>query len=221
VEHAAHDPVERILREGLTALGLAAELAPRLAQLAGLVARWAERSNLTAHRSAEAVARRLVLEALALGATLPIQPPHSLADLGSGAGFPGLPLALLWPGCSVTLVESRARRHHFQRRVIRELEITNATPLHGRVEELEARPHEIVLAQAMAQPVEAIEQMRRWCDAGGWIVLPCSATPAPFAPPAGVRWERTGRYRVPPGGLERSIWIGRPISRRGPATCDT
>ena len=203
-------PLEAILATGLAELDLPDDRVAALAELSRLVARWAERINLTAHRSPEAVARRLVLDAAALGAALPVVPPRTLADLGSGAGFPGLPLAILWPACQVTLVDSRERRHHFQRTAIRALDLSNARAVRGRAESLDPVPHQIVVAQAMAQPAEVLQWMRRWTTPDGWLVL-AQSDPAPSVEaPAGVRFESIRRYQVPLGGASRSLWLGRP-----------
>jgi 16S rRNA (guanine527-N7)-methyltransferase len=152
----------------------------------------------------------LVLDAAALGAALPIVPPRTLADLGSGAGFPGLPLAILWPGCQVTLIDSRERKHHFQRTAIRALELSNARAVRGRAESLDAAPHQIVVAQAMARPAEVLQWMRRWVAPDGWLVLAQSDPGPSVKAPAGVRFEAIRRYQVPLGGASRSLWLGRP-----------
>lgn len=213
-------PLEAILATGLAELGFPDDRVSALAEFSRLVARWAERINLTAHRGPEAVARRLVLEAAALGAALPLVPPRTLADLGSGAGFPGLPLAILWPACQVTLVDSRERRHHFQRTAIRTLDLSNARALRGRAESLEASPHQIVVAQAMAQPAEALQWMRRWASPDGWLVLPQSDPAPSVKAPAGVQFEATRRYQVPLGGAVRSLWLGRPAGELLDGPCE-
>lgn len=198
-----------LLERGLVELGLDPAPAAPLAQLAELLESWAGRLNLTAHRSAEAIASRLILDAIALGRALPDAPPASIADLGSGAGFPGLPLAILWPACSVTLVEARERRHHFQRTAVRALQLRNVVPLLGRAEKLPPMPHAVVIAQAMAQPKLALEWMKRWAGPESWLVLPRSESPEAFEPPAGVFHVETRSYRVPGGGPARQLWIGR------------
>jgi 16S rRNA (guanine527-N7)-methyltransferase len=209
VEPDLPQSLESTIAAGLGALGLPIARSGALAELSRLVARWAERINLTAHRSPEGIARRLVLDALALGAVLPGLPPDTLADLGSGAGFPGLPLAILWPECQITMVDSRLRKNHFQRTAIRALDLPNARAVRGRAESLDATPHQIVVAQAMAQPAQVLEWMRRWATPDGWLVLPQS-DPAPnIVAPAGVRFEAIRRYRVPLGGPARSVWLGR------------
>ena len=203
-------PLDTILATGLAELGFPPDRVLALAELSRLVARWAARINLTAHRGPEAVARRLVLEAAALGAALPVVAPRTLADLGSGAGFPGLPLAILWPACRVTLIDSRERKHHFQRTAIRALDLSNARAVRGRAESVDATPHQIVVAQAMAQPAKVLTWMRRWAAPDGWLVLAQSDPPASVVPSPGVRFEATRRYRVPLGGPFRSLWLGRP-----------
>ncbi len=201
--------LEATLAAGLVELGLPIDRSAALAELSHLVARWAERMNLTAHRSPDAIARRLVLDALALGSTLPANPPDSLADLGSGAGFPGLPLAILWPACQITMVESRERKHHFQRTAIRALGLSNACALRGRAESIEAAPHQIVVAQAMAQPAQVLSWMRRWATPDGWLVVPQSDPAPSITAPGDVRFEAIRRYQVPLGGPARSAWLGR------------
>jgi 16S rRNA (guanine527-N7)-methyltransferase len=207
VEHESTPSLEALLEAGLRELGLPVEPASVLAELALLVSRWAERINLTAHRSPEAVACRLVMDALALGRTLPVDRPISLADLGSGAGFPGLPLAILWPSCQVTLVESRERRHYFQRTAIRALRLANARAVRGRAESLDATPHQVVVAQAMAEPEQVLGWMRRWVAPDGWLAL-AQSDPAPaIAAPAGIRPIAPRRYQVPLGGPSRTLWL--------------
>jgi len=211
VEHDPSQSLESILSAGLAELGLPIGRSGALAELSRLVARWAERINLTAHRSPEAVARRLVLDALALGAVLPVIPPGTLADLGSGAGFPGLPLAILWPSCQITMVDSRLRKHHFQRTAIRALELANAWAVRGRAESLDATPHQVVVAQAMAKPAQVLRWMRRWATPDGWVVVPQSESAPSIAAPAGIRFEAIRRYQVPLGGPARSVWLGRRV----------
>jgi 16S rRNA (guanine527-N7)-methyltransferase len=206
------DPLRESLSAGLAALVLPSDLAGPLAELSELVASWASRMNLTGHRTAEEVSSRLVLDALALGVSLPVR-PRSLADLGSGAGFPGLPLAVLWPACRFTLVEARERRHHFLRAAIRALGLLNATALRGRAEEIPAAAHEVVVAQAMAAPAQALEWMARWAAADGWLALPQASDAAPIVPPPGIEPAGLRSYRVPVSGIPRALWLGRLQSR--------
>lgn len=202
-----------LLAEGLTEVGFDARPAQRdpLVTLSELLAVWGQRINLTGHRTPEEILRRLVLDAAALSRQLP--PLRSLADVGSGAGFPGLPLAVLDPELRVTLVEVRARRHHFQRAAIRALGLENAIAVLGRAEEIEARPHEAAIAQALAKPALAVARLLPWVEPGGWILLPGGESPPEVPARPGVEHVRSVAYQVPLDGPRRTLWLGRARTR--------
>jgi 16S rRNA (guanine527-N7)-methyltransferase len=195
-----------LLARGLAELGLEATALQRdaLLDLARLVERWGARMNLTGHRDLIEIVKGLVLGSAALVAQLP--EIESLADLGSGAGFPGLPMAILRPRCRVTLVEARLKRHHFQRAAVRALGLGNATPILGRAEELEPAPHAAAVAQAVSRPDAALELMIPWIAPGGLGILPGGPEPPRVAHPRASE-VRLVRYRVPCGGPERSLWL--------------
>ena len=180
-----------------------------LLRYTAMLAEWSQRMNLTAHRSPEAIARRLLLDAAALGAGF--GPVSSLADVGSGAGLPGIPLAILWRSCRVTLIEPRKKRHHFLRAVVRELGLANVTTKHGRSEDLEPELHSAAVAQALAQPRQALEWMLPWVKIGGLLVVPGSEQPADVPDHSSVVAEGRFSYRVPCGGAVRTLWIGRRV----------
>ncbi len=202
-----------LLIEGFERLPLTpdGEQLEALLELAVLLDRWATRINLTGHRTAPEIVRKLILDACALSAELP--EIDSLADIGSGAGFPGLPLAILRASCRVTLVEARERRHHFQRQAIRQLGLDNVRAQLGRAEALEPSPHAAAIAQAVARPTDALPLLLPWVELGGLLLFPGSA-PAPPIPRADprVRFERCATYRVPLGGPERTLWSARKIA---------
>jgi 16S rRNA (guanine527-N7)-methyltransferase len=172
--------------------------------------RWSQRLNLTAHAGVEAIAQRLLLEAVALERALP--PATSIADLGAGAGIPGLPIALLRPETQVWLIDSRERRHHFQRAAIRELDLENAEALLGRAEALEPRPCEGVVSQAFAKPDQAVAWMRPWLAPSGWIALATNPDFPGLSHPdldAGAL-----RSYAAPDGPQRAVWVARAVPER-------
>jgi 16S rRNA (guanine527-N7)-methyltransferase len=182
------------------------ELADRLAALVELVFVWSERINLTGHRDREGIARGLVVDALGFASLIPDEP--SLVDLGSGAGFPGLPIALARPNCRVTLLESRSKRHHFQRAAIRELGIANAAARLGRAEVLEPTLHRVAVGRAVGPLDEVVPWMMRWLEPGGLALVPIRSGSRPAAP-GGAETLGIRSYRVGPSGLERQVWVGR------------
>ncbi len=197
------------LSEGLRELSLV--LPPSaiesLGILADLVEEWGRRMNLTGHRDSNTIARRLVLGAAALLPHLPSF--ETVADLGSGAGFPGLPLAILRPESRVFLVEARERRHHFQRHAIRWLGLKNVEAIHGRFEEVEPALCDLVVAQAVAAPEKLVGWMLRWASPGAALAVPGGALPRSAGTRAGLASSQVVSYTAPLGGPQRTLWLGR------------
>lgn len=192
----------------------------RLAGLAHLVSSWGSRLNLSGHREPADIFDALIVDALALldAATLLTgASPGRVADLGSGAGFPGLPLAITRPEMKVELVESRRRRHHFQRAACRDLAITNARPRLGRIEDLEPSPADLVIAQAVGPMPVVAALAKPWVRPGGWLLIPSGAEPAQLDP--GSDWSAHGaqRYRDAAVSRPRTVWY----ARRGDENSDS
>jgi 16S rRNA (guanine527-N7)-methyltransferase len=114
------------------------ELVQQLSVYLDLLVRWNERTNLTAVRSPEEMVRRHFGESLFAGQHLGEFMPETLLDLGSGAGFPGMPIALLHPLSKVTLAESQNKKATFLREVVRTLGLSNVEIWVGRAEALPA-----------------------------------------------------------------------------------
>lgn len=197
------------------------EQATKLVELSRLVASWGERMNLTGHRGPEAIFDQLVVDALALREQIrklvAASPGQRLVDLGSGAGFPGLPIAIMEPDTTVTLVDSRERRHHFQRAARRELGLSNVEPRLGRIEDLEATPCDVTVAQALARAEQAVELGLVWTRPGGLIVIPGASAPPRIQTRPDVSSCGTCTYETP-SGRSRSLWWGKKAGSVSPAT---
>ncbi len=133
----AGEQFARLIQPVLRTLKL--ELSPQqISQLAAhidLLERWNRRINLTSVRGAAEIVERHFGESLLVGQRIP-ESALSLVDIGSGAGFPGLPIAVLRPKLRVTLVESVAKKAAFLREMSRDL--GNVRIYHGRFETLRA-----------------------------------------------------------------------------------
>jgi 16S rRNA (guanine527-N7)-methyltransferase len=201
-----------LLYSGIRELGEVLDVR-RSAQLVALtesVSRWNRRMNLTGHRDAEAVMRRLVLDAVALlHRAVELTDASSVVDLGSGAGFPGLPIAILEPDWRVVLVDSRERRHHFQRSIRRELGLANLEARLGRAEVVAPTPSDLVVAQAMGTATQVLEWALPWSCPGGLILIPGGEKPP--SPGQSPKLEESGvaTYQVPLHGPARTLWWGR------------
>lgn len=112
----------------------------------GLLRHWNRRLNLTSVRNLEDVALHHYCESLFLGSLLP-QVPVSIADVGSGAGFPGFPIAVMRPDCAVALIESNARKAVFLRESSRN--VSNVRVMEGRASSLAER-FDWVVSRAVA-----------------------------------------------------------------------
>ena len=180
-----------------------------LCKLVVLLSDWADRISLTGHRDPLEMTKHLVLDAAALSHALraELESAKNLADLGSGVGFPGLPIAILWTQLEVHLVESRRKRHHLQRELRRQLKLTRVNPILGRSDEVEIRKCDVVIAQAMTRPVIALELMRDWVRPGGLVALPASDSAIEPDLPDGFQNLTLREYRVPISGRARKLWV--------------
>lgn len=212
--------VRALFERGLTDLGLVqtGEQIDQLSDLTLILDAWAQRINLTGHRGPLEIAQNLVLDAISLSASIPeLGNASRLADLGSGAGFPGLPIAILNPELEVALVDSRLKRNHFQKAARRELGLSRVTPMLGRSDEIESVSCDVVVAQAMTRPEVALELMMQWAAPGALIALPASeAATTPDAPGGAVMLEERA-YRVPISMTHRRIWLFRRESDSNPS----
>ena len=201
-----------LIKRGLSELATQADTGQvsQLTRLVMLLSEWAGRISLTGHRDPLEMARRLVLDAAAVSEALPeLDTASRLADLGSGVGFPGLPIAILRPELEVALVESRRKRHHLQREARRQLGLTRVIPVLGRSDEVEIRPSDVVVAQAMTQPKKAFELMRPWARPGGLVALPAAEESGRPTLPAGFEDLSLREYQVPETRRARKLWIAR------------
>lgn len=104
-----------------------------------LLAEWNSFMNLTAITEFEEVMKKHFIDSLSLVKTGIILKNQSLMDVGTGAGFPGIPLKIVYPDLEITLLDSLHKRITFLEEVIKELEITGIQAVHGRAEDM-AKP---------------------------------------------------------------------------------
>ena len=97
--------------------------------------KWNQKINLTAVRSEKGIILKHFLDSLSLYPHL--SKPSSLMDIGSGAGFPGIPLKMVEPSLEVTLIDSVRKKVDFQKHIIRTLGLKGIEAIHGRVQEKE------------------------------------------------------------------------------------
>jgi 16S rRNA (guanine527-N7)-methyltransferase len=141
--------LQRLVRDA-AALGvsLAAADAERLCALLDELVRWNRTFNLTAIRSPAEMLTHHLLDSLAIHSDLV---GERIADVGTGAGFPGLPLALIQPARRFTLIDSNGKKIRFVAHAARLLGLANVEALQARAEELSPEPRfDTVMARALA-----------------------------------------------------------------------
>ena len=141
------------LEAGLDALGLDRAIATPLLDYLALLLHWNRTYNLTAVREPLEMVDKHLLDSLAMQ-------PHvadiaaaggALADLGTGAGLPGIPLAIAKPGLQVALVESNGKKARFLREAVRQLGLRNATVAESWIEAFDApAAFDAITARALA-----------------------------------------------------------------------
>lgn len=129
--------MEQILREGLQALSLPAEAAKPLAEFAGRLLEKNQVMNLTAITDPADVARLHLLDCAALLNIVPFK-GKSVVDVGTGAGFPGMPLRILEPDFDLTLLDSLGKRIAWLDEVCRDMDLQRVSAVHARAEEFAA-----------------------------------------------------------------------------------
>lgn len=162
-------------------LKLTQKQAEQLDRYGDLLLDWNQRMNLTAITQPEEVAVKHFLDSALLLAHCGALPESlSLIDVGTGAGFPGLVLAVLKPEWSITLLDSLQKRVHFLETVCSELELANVTCIHSRAEEGGQNPSlrekfDVATARAVANLPLLCEYCLPFVKVGGWF-LPMKGT---------------------------------------------
>jgi len=177
-----------------------------------LLAKWNRSYNLTAIREPLAMVSHHLLDSLAVLPHLPLGESARLADAGSGAGLPGIPLALARPRWRVALIESNQKKAAFLRQAVIELGLANAAVHIGRAEAW--RPEErfaVVISRAFASLADFASSCRHLVAPGGVLAAMKGAHPREELGrlPAGCDCSDVRRLQVPRLGAERHLVLCR------------
>jgi 16S rRNA (guanine527-N7)-methyltransferase len=199
------------LSRGAAELGQALDPAAREKLLAfvELLAKWNRTYNLTAIRDPLQMISHHLLDSLAV---LPHLPAGTLADVGSGGGLPGIPLAIAAPQRWVTLNDANHKKAAFLQQAIIELKLLNAEVHIGRVEAWRpASPFACVIARGFAELAQFIERCRHLVRKGGVLAAMKGTYPADELGrlPADADCRDVRRLEVPQLGAERHLVLCR------------
>jgi len=132
------DKCRAMLITGITRLGLSEDRVKleKLLNFIELIAKWNKIYNLTAIRDKQEMVKRHILDSLAIS---PYIRGQRLIDIGTGAGLPGIPLAIFHPEKQFVLLDSNAKKTRFVQQVILELKLSNVSVHQGRVEDFKPK----------------------------------------------------------------------------------
>ena len=192
------------LRDGLRALDVAGHDAT-LERYLALLARWNQAFNLTAVRDPAEMVPRHILDSAMLA---PFVTAGPVADIGTGAGLPGIVLAILRPEVAFTLLDSNGKKTRFCRQAVAELALENVAVAQSRVEDY--RPNDrfvTVVSRAFASLADFVSGTRHLLAEGGIFLAMKGAYPHEElqALPAGVRVRGVHPLKVPGLDAERHL----------------
>jgi len=180
-------PVERLVGDAASLqVALTEEDAARLLALLDELSRWNRSYNLTAIATPADMVTHHLLDSLAISPDLE---GTRIADAGTGAGFPGLPLAVCNPQREFTLIDATAKKIHFVRHAVQRLRLTNVSAVHARVEALRPdAPFDTVVTRAFAPLPRMLAKVATLCGTGTrvlamkgkWPAQELAALPAPW-----------------------------------------
>lgn len=205
------------LEQGAATLGLdlTARQRDQLLQHLALIAQWGKVYNLTAVREPAQMLTQHLLDSLAVVRPLRRHTggaPVALLDVGSGAGLPGVALAVACPELAVACVDTVAKKASFIRQVGAELGLKDFTALHARVETLKPRPWDLITSRAFASLADFVALTEALLAPGGvWLAMKGKRPDDEIAAlPAHIEAFHVEPLQVPGLDAERCIvWMRR------------
>jgi len=163
------------LTHGLAAMGLQVSdvTTSRLLGYVAMLKKWNQTYNLTAIRDEADMVTHHVLDSLSILPALQAEKfsfPKRWADIGSGAGLPGIPLAIMFPELDFTLIDAVDKKSAFQRQAKIELHLTNVSVISDRVESQPDSCFDMVIARAFADLSEFVRLAGHLAVAGGKLL---------------------------------------------------
>jgi len=210
--------VASLLRQGVDELGLAlpAVAVDQLANYLDLLVKWNRVYNLTAIRDEAKLVSHHVLDSLAVVRHLP---DGNIIDVGSGAGLPGIPIAISCPGRVVALLDSNHNKGAFLKQTIAELGLATTQIVTGRVETY--RPREsfkTVISRALSDLADFVKLAGHLCASDGVMIAMKGLRPDEEMAQLPITWEvtQTLRLEIPQLDASRHLVFLRPTSTLSP-----
>ena len=203
------------LAQGSVELGLqiSTDVRGKMLEYLALIAKWNRVHNLTAVRDSTKMVSAHLLDCLAI---VPHLQAGSVLDVGSGAGFPGIPLALMWPQSRVILLDSNHKKAAFLRQAVIELPLNNVEVICERVESWQPqRTFDLVISRAFSDLPEFVRLAGRLCGANGQVATMKGVYPDEELAqlPDGFVLHSAKPLKVPGLSVERHLVLLSPVAR--------
>lgn len=205
--------IANILQQGLDELNIRVDgsVQSRLLGYVDLLHKWNRTYNLTAVRKPELMVTRHLLDSLVIN---PYLQAGRILDVGTGAGLPGIPLALVRPEDDFYLLDSNSKKTRFVTQAVSELEINNVTVVKSRVEEFQPGVvFNTIMSRAFSTLANMVNGTRHLLDPKGVLLAMKGVYPVAEVDdlPVGVELSNNIELKVPGLDAERHLLIIRPI----------
>ncbi len=152
----------------------------QIEQLEGLYAEWNSKINVISRKDMEGLYEKHILHSLSIAAVFDFPAGKKIIDIGTGGGFPGIPLAIFFPEAEFHLVDSIGKKIKVVDAVAKELGLKNVTTRHGRAEEISQPSFNIAVSRAVAP----LGELWKW--AKPLLIKPGKKADNPFEDPHGL-----------------------------------
>jgi 16S rRNA (guanine527-N7)-methyltransferase len=206
--------LETELAQGLQTLGITTtyEVRRKLLDYLALIDKWNHVYNLTGVREPAKMLTHHVLDSVAIA---PHLDRYTILDVGSGAGLPGIPVALVRPQMQVTLLDSAQKKSTFQQQAVIELGLNNVEVVNARLESWDTgRVFDTVVSRAYAEIAGFVAAAARLCASGGMLAAMKGAYPSDELAhiPADYAVARVIQLEVPGLAAERHLVLIKPVA---------
>lgn len=144
--------------------GLSSEQVRQLGLLPSLYEEWNAKINVISRKDIDNIVTNHILHSLAIAKFISFRDESKIFDIGTGGGFPGIPLAILFPQCRFTLIDSIGKKIRVVTAVAEAIGLKNVTCVHGRAESIKDDKCDFVVSRAAMQTSDLVDIARKLVD---------------------------------------------------------
>jgi 16S rRNA (guanine527-N7)-methyltransferase len=142
----------------------------QLEALGPLYREWNDKINVISRKDIDHLYKHHILHSLAMAKYYVFQPSELVLDVGTGGGFPGIPLAILFPETNFTLLDSTAKKIHVVNEVAKAVELENVTGIHARVEDHKGQ-YDLIISRAVTTLTQMVAWTKHLIPSHHWLIF--------------------------------------------------